>query len=170
MTTKIVDIADELFRELGEPDDISVPSIAFWLRTNIGSLNVLLNKPYTINQSSLEVEDTSTDPFGINEKVIFKKLYTIHYYDRQLRKTLGSVNLDSVVSISDEGSSVTKVNKNELSKTFASIKKQEMLELYDMLKAYSINEITPLQVAGDDTIPGLSTEGDQSVNIYNRSR
>ena len=102
MTTKIVDIADELFRELGEPDDISVPSIAFWLRTNIGSLNVLLNKPYTINQSSLEVEDTSIDPFGINEKVIFKKLYTIHYYDRQLRKTLVSVNLDSVVSISDE--------------------------------------------------------------------
>lgn len=169
MTTKIVDIADELFRELGEPDDISVPSIAFWLRTNIGSLNVLLNKPYTINVSSLEVEHTSTDPFGINEKVIFKKLYTIHYYDRQLRKTLVSVNLDSVVSISDEGSSVTKVNKNELSKTFASIKKQEMLELSDMLKAYSTNEITPLQVAGDDTIPGLSTKGDQSVNIYNRS-
>ena len=80
------------------------------------------------------------------------------------------MNLDSVVSISDEGSSVTKVNKNELSKTFASIKKQEMLELSDMLKAYSINEITPLQVVGDDTIPGLSTDGDQSVNIYNRSR
>ena len=170
MTTKIVDIADELFRELGEPDDISIPSIAFWLRTNIGSLNVLLNKPYTINLSTLEVEDTSTDPFGINEKTIFKKLYTIHYYDRQLRKTLVSVNLDSVVSISDEGSSVTKVNKNELSKTFANIKKQEMEELKNLLDKYELNEVSPLQVAGDDTIPGLSTEGDQSINIYNRSR
>lgn len=170
MTSKIVDLATELYDELGEPVDVSIPSVAYWLRTNIGSLNVLLNKPYTINQSSLEVEGSSTEAFGINEKAIFKKLYIIHYYDRQLRKTLVSVSLDSVVSISDEGSSVTKVNKNELSKTFSSIKKQEMAELSDMLKAYSINEITPLQVAGDDTIPGLSTEGDQSINIYNRSR
>jgi hypothetical protein len=170
MTTKIVDISDELFNELGEPDDISIATVAFWLRTNIGSLNVLLNKSYTINESSLELEGSSTEAFGINEKAIFKKLYIIHYYDRQLRKTLVSVSLDSVVSISDEGSSVTKVNKNELSKTFAGIKKQEMAELKELLNKYELNEVAPLQVAGDDSIPGLSTEGDQSVNIYNRAR
>jgi hypothetical protein len=169
MTNKIVDISDELFNELGEPDDISIATVAFWLRTNIGSLNVLLNKPYTINESSLEVEGSSTEAFGINEKAIFKKLYIIHYYDRQLRKTLNSISLDSVVSISDEGSSVTKVNKNELSKTFSSIKKQEMLELKELLNKYELNEIAPLQVAGDDTIPGSSNEGNQSANIYNRS-
>lgn len=168
MTTKIVDISDEIYRELGEPEDISIASIAFYLRTNIGSLNVLLNKSYTINTSTLEIQDTSKDPFDLNEKTIFKKLYTIHYYDRQLRKTLVSVNLDSVISISDEGSSVTKVNKNELSKTFSNIKKQEMLELNQLLYAYNDNEITPLQVAGDDAIPATSTQGDQSTNIYNR--
>jgi hypothetical protein len=169
MTNKIVDISDELFNELGEPDDISIATVAFWLRTNIGSLNVLLNKPYTINQSSLEVEGSSTEPFDINEKAIFKKLYIIHYYDRQLRKTLNSISLDSVVSISDEGSSVTKVNKNELSKTFSSIKKQEMAELKELLNKYELNEVAPLQVAGDDTIPGTSNEGNQSANIYHRS-
>jgi hypothetical protein len=169
MTSKIVDLATELYDELGEPVDVSIPSVAYWLRTNIGSLNVLLNKPYTINQSSLEVEGSSTESFGINEKAIFKKLYIIHYYDRQLRKTLNSISLDSVVSISDEGSSVTKVNKNELSKTFSSIKKQEMLELKELLNKYELNEIAPLQVAGDDTIPGSSNEGNQSANIYNRS-
>ena len=169
MTTKIVDISDELFNELGEPDDISIASVAFWLRTNIGSLNVLLNKDYSINESTLEIESINNN-FTTNEKSIFKKLYIIHYYDRQLRKTLVSVSLDSVVSISDEGSSVTKVNKNELSKTFAGIKKQEMAELKELLNKYELNEVAPLQVAGDDSIPGLSTEGDQSVNIYNRAR
>ena len=169
MTTKIVDISDELFNELGEPDDISIASVAFWLRTNVGSLNVLLNKDYSINGSTLEIESINNS-FTISEKSIFKKLYIIHYYDRQLRKTLNSISLDSVVSISDEGSSVTKVNKNELSKTFSSIKKQEMLELKELLNKYELNEVAPLQVAGDDTIPGLSTEGDQSVNIYNRAR
>ena len=123
MTTKIVDISDELFNELGEPDDISIASVAFWLRTNVGSLNVLINKDYSINESTLEIESINNS-FTISEKSIFKKLYIIHYYDRQLRKTLNSISLDSVVSISDEGSSVTKVNKNELSKTFSSIKKQ----------------------------------------------
>ena len=168
MTTKIVDISDEVYRELGEPDDISIASVAFWLRTNVGSLNVLLNKDYSINQSTFEIE-SSENNFTINEKSIFKKLYIIHYYDRQLRKTLVSVSLDSVVSISDEGSSVTKVNKNELSKTFAGIKKQEMAELRELINQYSINSTVPLQIAGDDTIPGFSTEGDQSINIYNRS-
>jgi len=168
MTTKIVDISDELFNELGEPDDISIASVAFWLRTNIGSLNVLINKDYSINQSTLEIE-SSENNFTINEKSIFKKLYIIHYYDRQLRKTLNSISLDSVVSISDEGSSVTKVNKNELSKTFSSIKKQEMLELKTLLDKYELNEVAPLQVAGDDTIPGTSNEGNQSANIYHRS-
>lgn len=168
MTTKIVDISDELFNELGEPDDISIASVAFWLRTNVGSLNVLLNKDYSINESTLEIESINNS-FTISEKSIFKKLYIIHYYDRQLRKTLNSISLDSVVSISDEGSSVTKVNKNELSKTFSSIKKQEMLELKELLNKYELNEVSPLQVAGDDTIPGLSNEGNQSANIYHRS-
>jgi hypothetical protein len=86
MTTKIVDISDELFNELGEPDDISIASVAFWLRTNIGSLNVLLNKSYTINESSLEVEGSSTEAFGINEKAIFKKLYIINANQHFLQK------------------------------------------------------------------------------------
>ena len=44
-----------------------------------------------------------------------------------------------------------------------------MAELKELLNKYELNEVAPLQVAGDDSIPGLSTEGDQSINIYNRS-
>ena len=40
---KVVDIAEETFRELGEPSTISVPAIATWLRNNIGGLNKAIN-------------------------------------------------------------------------------------------------------------------------------
>ena len=30
---KVVDIADEIFRELSEPSTLSIPAIAYWVRT-----------------------------------------------------------------------------------------------------------------------------------------
>ena len=169
MTNKIVDISDELFRELGEPDEISVPSIAFWLRTNIGDLNILINKKFYINETTLEIASEDSDTFGNIEKSIFKMKYSIHYYERLFRNALYAATQDSVISISDEGSSVTKINKNELAKNYASLRKQINDELNVLTKNYNLNEAKPLQVAGDDTIPGFSNEGNQSANIYHRS-
>ena len=42
MAIKVVDIADEIHRELGSPSDLSISAISYWLRTNIGQLNNLL--------------------------------------------------------------------------------------------------------------------------------
>lgn len=155
---KIVDIADEVYRELGEPVDISIPSVAYWLRVNLGRLNVLLNKPYLINETTLEIYSTNeiTDPFGINEKTIFKKIYTVYYYERLFRNALGAASTDSVIDISQNGFSARKINKNELAKTYSDLKKQADAELKNLLDKYELNEINPLQVAGDDSIPGLN--------------
>ena len=60
---KIVDIADEIFRELDQPKDVSIPQIAFWIRVNVGSLNNLLHTEYEIDTTTLEI---SPDP-GIQE-------------------------------------------------------------------------------------------------------
>ena len=43
---KVVDIADEIFRELGEPTSLSIPAISFWLRTNVGQLNNYIHTEY----------------------------------------------------------------------------------------------------------------------------
>ena len=40
---KVVDIADELFREVGEPSTYSIASIAYWVRANVGRLNSHIN-------------------------------------------------------------------------------------------------------------------------------
>lgn len=170
MTNKIVDVASELFEEFGEPSDISVPSIAYWLRSNIGDLNITINKKYIIDENTLEiVSEEAGETFGNIEKSIFKMLYSIHYYERMMRKSLNDATLDSVISISDEGSSVTKVNKNEMAKTYASLRKQINEELMELTKNYNLNEAKPLQVVGDDTIPGLYPGETNGGKIYNRS-
>ena len=158
MTTKIVDVADEVYRELGEPADISIASVAYWLRTNIGKLNVLLNKPYLISDTTLEIysSDEAKDPFGINEKAIFKKIYTVYYYERLFRNALGAASTDSTLEINQNGFSARKINKNELAKTYSDLKKQSDAELKMLHDKYELNEVSPLQVAGDDTIEGAS--------------
>jgi hypothetical protein len=204
MTNKIIDIADELHRELGEPDDISIPSIAFWLRSNLGKLNIHLNKKYFINTLDLEVDAISPETFTITEKTIFKKLYNIHYYDRQIIKligksnalnlinqdtsssgenaTTGSANSDSI-EISENGFSYRKTNSESTSQiykratdaikantqfvrqlglNFVELKKAEVEELNHLTNDYNLNEIRPMQVAGDD----VYEEGNRPYN-YN---
>ena len=80
---KISDIANEIFMELGEPKTLSIPPIAFWLRSNIGNLNSKINSSYDID-STFEIAPTITN----KEKDILKKMYLIHHYDVKLRESL----------------------------------------------------------------------------------
>jgi hypothetical protein len=167
MTYKIVDIADEIYRELGEPNDLTLSSIAFWLRTNIGDLNILINKKFYITDDTLEIgiQEDSGDEFKDIEKSIFKMIYSIHYYERLFRNALGAASLDTVLSVTDDGSTVVKINKNELAKTYAQLRNQISDELQVLTKNYNLNEARPLQVAGDDTIadPNYSYRGGGSI-------
>ena len=148
---KVVDIADEIFRELNEPSTISIPSVAFWLRSNVGGLNNYIEiSQIVVNASSAEVELE----IGEDEKSIFKKMYHVHYYDRLLRTNLTSISSDSVISVTDDGSSVTKINKNEISKVYSQIKRQEIEELKMLIGSYKLKNSSPLSVDGDDTFVG----------------
>ena len=152
MTYKIVDVADEIYRELGEPSDLNIASIAFWLRTNIGDLNILINKKFYIIDSTLEIgiEEGSGDEFKDIEKSIFKMIYSMHYYERLFRNALGAASTDSTIEIDQNGFRAKRVNKNELAKTYSDLRKQIADELQVLTKNYNLNEAKPLQVAGDD--------------------
>ena len=168
---KVVDIADEIFRELSEPSTLSIPAIAYWVRSNVGELNNYLNTSFRVSYDDFEiseqVEQSGRQPASYNssvdnenlalkfeEKAVLKKMYNVHYYDQQLRSTLGAASNDPVVEVVSDGSKVRKINKNELSKTYASLKRQEYEELTDMINAYNLRLSAPVQVAGDDTIVG----------------
>lgn len=147
---KVVDIADEIYRELSYPNDISIPVIGFWLRTNIGSLNNLIDTSFLLNNSNLEISPMPS----LEEKSIFKKMYLIHYYDILIRSVLGAAAVDSVLEVTADGATVRKINKNEVSKTYLSLRRDHVEELSALVTYFKQNKFTPIQVAGDDVIPG----------------
>ena len=186
---KIVDIADEIFRELGEPSTISIPAIAFWIRSNVGELNNRINTTFKIVDYGTEAYEfsgsfvnPSNEPQVFNEasgalglslsgdngtastpaivsiqaeeSSVLKKMYIVHYYDQQIRATVGAASSDPVVEVASDGSRVRKINKNELSKTYISLKREEYSELTDLINAYKLRKSSPVQVAGDDTVVG----------------
>lgn len=147
---KIVDIANEIFMELGEPSALSLPPIAFWLRTNIGNLNSRLNASYSIDGNTYEL----SPDLGYKEKDILKKMYMIHHYDTKLRESLGAASVDTWVEIQSDGTSVRRVNKIQQSQTYQVAKKTEMEDLDKLIHSYKMSDSAPLQVAGDDTVEG----------------
>tara|TARA_Y100000310_G_C20385885_1_gene670380 strand:- start:101 stop:607 length:507 start_codon:yes stop_codon:yes gene_type:complete len=147
---KIVDIADEVFRDLEEPSSLSIPPITYWLRANIGTMNSYINSKYEIEAVTLEIVDECGVLLKEEEKSILKKMYMVHYYDNQLRSNLIAISTDTVISVTDDNSSVVKINKNEVSKVVLQAKKQESEELQKMITAYKLSKVKPRQVAGDD--------------------
>jgi hypothetical protein len=145
----VTSIAQEIYEEMGEPSDFSIAAIAAWVRRNIGGLGNMINMEFSIDSSSLEITPNLTDA----QKYIFKKMYSIYFFDLKIKST-GSLAVNDYTSVKDDFGSVQKLNKNEVLKNFYQIRQQEYKELKDFVDKYELNEVTPLQVAGDDTVPG----------------
>jgi hypothetical protein len=164
----VTSIAQEIYEEMGEPSDFSIAAIAAWVRRNIGGLGNMINTEFTIDSSSLEISPNLTDA----QKYIFKKMYSIYFFDLKIKST-GSLAINDYTSIKDDFGSVQKLNKNEVLKNFYQIRQQEYKELKDFVDKYEINEVTPLQVAGDDTAPGNYNSERDALHyirtIYNAS-
>jgi len=187
-------IAQEIYIELGGPEDISNSSIQYWLRTNVGKINILLNNSFSINTGTNEFSDSPN--FGELQKSIYKKIYNIHYYDRQILNLVGKTKNVTIVNtigtanqgnlqISENGMTYNRESNtktfadgvrantqflSQMGKNFIDLKKQENEELKELLHKYELNENVPLQVAGDDTIgdPGRSyTYSNYVRNIEN---
>ena len=160
---KVVDIADELYRELSSPKDLSIAAIGYWLRTNIGQLNNQINTTYKMGGSpdyEIQYDYVNTDGVPVTAEIteeaksVLKKMYMIHYYENKLRANLAAAETDSVISVADDGSSIRKINKNEVSKVYLNILKTEIEELKKLIYAFQRSHGEPLQVAGDDTESG----------------
>ncbi len=139
-------IADELFRELSEPEDVSIPSIAFWLNSNIGKLNNLLGTEYISQDSNIVPElDEQT-------KSIYKLLYLISYSIRQINKNLGAAGYTSFAEVKEGNRSVRRVNKTDIAKTYQSLVNSYNDELQGQLLNYKMNHSTPQQFIVDNPI------------------
>jgi hypothetical protein len=157
---KVVDIADDIYRDLGEPDDTSIPPIAYWLRNNVGKLNSAINKQYYVDDTSLEIlqidpnDPAKTEEIGADEVTIFKIIYSIHYWDLTIRKQSLSYNTHKALEITSDGHTVRLVSPTEVGKNLASVRRMLADDLKTWTTWYRVSRATPRQVVGDDTIPG----------------
>tara|TARA_R110002110_G_scaffold344255_2_gene554220 strand:- start:620 stop:1156 length:537 start_codon:yes stop_codon:yes gene_type:complete len=161
---KVVDIADEIFREVGEPTTYSIASISYWVRANIGRLNSYISTFFEIEPSTLEIIQKTDEKnngtlvqkeISIDEGAILKRMFLIHYYDREIRSNVTNAGTDTIVQVTDQGSTVRKINKNEVIKSLTNLKKQEYEEMRTLISDYRRAEFRPRQVVGDDTIKGV---------------
>mgnify|MGYP001196157756 FL=1 len=175
---KVVDIADELYREIAEDSNYSIASISYWVRANIGRLNSHINTFFEIKSSTLEIvqsTDVKNDnvlvesEIGIDEAAILKKMFLIYFYDRTIRTNIANASSDTIVQVTDQGSSVRKINKNEVIKSLSGLKRQEHTELKELIRDYKSNQIRPRQIVGDDTVKGIHQGDSQFVRteVYN---
>jgi len=162
---KVVDLANEIYIDSGSPTNTSIPAIAFWIRGKVGVINNLLFEDFYIDQSSLEIFDANKNEISINAVAIIKQFYKLYDYDLQIRSNLNILSTDSILSVEDQGSKVTKVNRNEISKTLAQLKRDEIKILNDLVNAYRNNSSPPSQVVGDDTVVGVYTTTRNYIRI-----
>lgn len=153
---KIADIANEIYIDSGSPTDTSLPAISFWIRGKIGNLNTLLYEDFQLEESSQEILTSSGGELPYEVVAIIKQMYRVYDYEVQIRKQMNALANDSILRIDDQGTSITKVNRNMVSQTFVKIRKDEIAGLKDLIAAYHNKYSKPLQVAGDDTEIGFT--------------
>jgi len=130
---KITPIADEIYRELDEQSDLSIPSIAFWLQTNIGQLNLKTGLSVTVSLG--ELSETLSDEAA----AIYKALFKIHYLKRKINQNLGAAAYSSIAEVKEGNRTVKRTNKNDIAKSYLAMKESEERELNRLVAAYKQN-------------------------------
>jgi hypothetical protein len=156
---KVVDIAQEIYFDLGEPSDLSIAAISYWVRANVGYLNSLLYSNFVIS-SDYEITDADNNSaeIDINAVAILKKLYMVYRYSVVIRSKLSVTDSDPVVEVQEGEFKVRKVDRGQLIRTVSAEKKQEEEELKFLIGAYRARRLDPKQVVGDDIVAGSFPE------------
>lgn len=153
---KIVTIADEIVRENSLKESY-IASVAYWLRSNVGKLNLLLYEDFYVDPVTLEIFKNRGNPCEIHKlaAAIFKLMYRSYYFDLQISQTVFGITEDSILSASDEDFKVQKINKATVLKTLADLKKDTEAELKFAVHYYRSTYGGPSAVHGDDDRAGI---------------
>jgi len=164
---KVVDIANEIYLENASPSDTSISSIAFWIRSSVGKLNNLVYESFVVDSTSLEVVDGSGKEISTLAAAIIKMMYKVYRIDLDIRSNMTSLTNDTVLEAVDENFKIKRINRSEVLKTLATLKKDSLKELTDIVHYYRSYNGSPDSISGDDTqwgyYQGTSTQYVRSV-------
>ena len=125
-------------------------AISGWLFENLGRLNTHIYSDFSGYEAS-----GSRGTIDIEAQNILKELYLYHYYTKEARNSLrgivnSNVSGDNILSLKDGESSVTFVNRNEVSKVYRGLASDSMANVERLSAQYNIYEAQPLQLGGID--------------------
>ena len=134
----------------GDTGISTVANVSGWLYENLGQVNTYL---YTDFSGA-----DATGAYGfmdIEAQSVLKELYLSNYYNKQARNALrgiaeSSVSGDNVLSLKDGESSVTFVNRNEVSKVYRGLASDCMDRVTRLAAQYNIYQAQPRQLGGID--------------------
>lgn len=136
---KIIDAALEIYDDLGEPEDIALPTIAFWMETKIGKLNSLIGTCYTLVNHQVSPE------LDIEEAAILEEMYRIRYYEGKINENLGAAGT-AIIEVMDGDSKIRLASKTEVARYFDSQKKDSIKALDGLIFAYNASHSGPRSV------------------------
>lgn len=139
------------------PDDTGrfpVTYVSGWLRTHIGDLNSLTHEDFYIDTTG------GIGPSGLllEERSIFMSMYEIDYYQRSARETLRGLTwssssfADSITMVREGDSSIQKVSKVSISKSFGDLARDAQDRLNNLIFQYNSTKCSPNSLAGEDGI------------------
>lgn len=156
---KLLELSNRLHQKLGNPNNLAVGVIQYWLRFSLGRLNNLIFTSYSLQAQTGDVEGE----LGENEAGILEQMYFVYYYDVKIRENLGAASIDSVLEIAENGAVVRLISKNEISKTYVQMKRLAQEELDKLVSGYKMLNSIPVSVNGTDTQEGEYTSNDLEV-------
>ena len=134
----------------GDTGIATVAAVSGWLFENLGKLNTYIYTDFTGNGAS-----GTYGVIDIEAQNILKELYLNNYYNKEARNALrgiinSNVSGDNVLALKDGESSVTFVNRNEVSKVYRGLAADSMDNVVRMAGQYNIYQAEPRQLGGID--------------------
>jgi hypothetical protein len=140
-------LATEIYETEFDGDSGIMPRsyIEAWMNANIGLLNNRINESYSGVDAEINTEAGA----------IYKGLYMSNYYRRQARNALrGLVSANGggndILQLKDGNSSVSFVNRNEVSKVYKQLADTADNEIKMLVHQYNIYQSSPLQLGGTE--------------------
>ena len=148
MDNTVVSVATEIILDLDNDSSLSSSFVQSWLIGNVGKLNNAIGSAIEI-VTVATVSEFSPLPTD-DQKDIFKWLFQCQYFSNLAKNSLGAAAFDWI-SLSEGDSSVKRVSKNDLAKSYSELLKQCRASLNEMIKHYRMNWALPRSKSAYDS-------------------
>lgn len=138
----LVDISNQIYADLGSPATPTSSGIQFWLTAHLGDLNnAIATRFCLVNAASGWVQPCMRQ----QEASIFMNLYLVYYYRLQMNNNLGATAYDWS-EVTEGDSSVRRVSKNEIAKTFRGLMNDTQKLVNDQAAHYRFDKSLPQSI------------------------